>query len=502
MRICMKFKIIFVVIVVFIILSSQESIYAQFTNINITNNSPGGTRPMVAISHIDQNKAVVIFSGGITEYSYTSNGGVTWSLPAPIDSLGCLIPQICTDNSGNFYVAAKIDSNRLAIYKSTNGGISFPRKSIIPGATITGGYPTLAYDLSPNSPYANTLYVAWGLHYISKSTDGGTTWSIPVSTGQGGYGPVIAISSSGQINQLSFLAGQQGAQDIYHYNRSTDGGITFSPDRAVDSGLTLSAFFTLFFPTITTDISGGSRNGYIYFTFSAGNEATQGRTVDCFLTRSTDNGNTWSPHIKINTDTGSFTYHHKPAIAVNNSGNIAINYYDFRNSPPFNTMCEDWLARSTDGGINFTNEKVSTCMSSRAASDHGNIGMDYWGNKIIPVWTDLRISSPGFQIYSAIVQSFTVSGQVVYKDNNQPVSSGFVKALHYESETGEVVVMDSAVIQPGGLYTFTHFPSHDSVDIMVYQNDDNLDFVPTYYDSTTRLDAGDKNLCYSKPDKY
>jgi hypothetical protein len=81
--------------------------------------------------------------------------------------------------------------------------------------------------------------------------------------------------------------------------------------------------------------------------------------------------------------------------------------------------------------------------------------------------------------------SFTVSGRVTYKDNGQPVNSGKVKALYYERTTSKIEVWDSTNIQSDGNYTLSNFPQ-DSMYIMFFQDDeDALNFVPTYYPSTT-----------------
>jgi len=78
---------------------------------------------------------------------------------------------------------------------------------------------------------------------------------------------------------------------------------------------------------------------------------------------------------------------------------------------------------------------------------------------------------------------YSVSGLVTYKDNNQPVNGGFVKALYYDESTSGIVTVDSAEIQTDGSYTLTKMPE-DTLDLMFYQDDDLLQFVPTYYVST------------------
>jgi hypothetical protein len=77
---------------------------------------------------------------------------------------------------------------------------------------------------------------------------------------------------------------------------------------------------------------------------------------------------------------------------------------------------------------------------------------------------------------------FTISGHVTYSDNHQPVHSGYVKALKYDNENDKVIIVDSAIIKDGN-YILPHVPK-DSMDIMAYADDEELDFVPTYHDST------------------
>lgn len=79
---------------------------------------------------------------------------------------------------------------------------------------------------------------------------------------------------------------------------------------------------------------------------------------------------------------------------------------------------------------------------------------------------------------------FTISGTVLYSDNNQPVTSGKVKAFKFDRNTWNVVYLDSANIQSDGTYTLTNVPQ-DSIDIGVFPNSTPPnDWVITYYPST------------------
>jgi len=82
------------------------------------------------------------------------------------------------------------------------------------------------------------------------------------------------------------------------------------------------------------------------------------------------------------------------------------------------------------------------------------------------------------------VATYLVSGSVKYNDNNQPVTSGMVKAFKLNKSTGNIIVLDSALIQSNGTYSLNRFPQ-DSLDIGVFPNSSPPnDWIITYYPST------------------
>jgi hypothetical protein len=100
-----------------------------------------------------------------------------------------------------------------------------------------------------------------------------------------------------------------------------------------------------------------------------------------------------------------------PWISVNDQGLIAIAFYDTRNTPN-NNIIEAWLARSSDGGLTFTNEVLSSQQSptSQPNTDvrFGDyIGIDFWGNRIVPVWTDERAGGFDMEIFTAQIDITT-----------------------------------------------------------------------------------------------
>ncbi len=76
----------------------------------------------------------------------------------------------------------------------------------------------------------------------------------------------------------------------------------------------------------------------------------------------------------------------------------------------------------------------------------------------------------------------TISGLVLYSDNNQPVPSGIVRAFRIDKFTRELIIEDSSLISNGAFSI--HGGIHmDTLRVIAFP-DDELDYVPTYYPST------------------
>ena len=114
-----------------------------FINYNISNNNAPQNETSVKISRKDPNRVVAAwrdFRISVTPanrrvgYSLSTDGGNTWGVSKLLDST--LIPGfprnsdpvVGVDTAGNFYIAVICISNTgaLAIYKSTDGGETFP----------------------------------------------------------------------------------------------------------------------------------------------------------------------------------------------------------------------------------------------------------------------------------------------------------------------------------------------------------------------------------------
>jgi Secretion system C-terminal sorting domain len=400
-----------------------------FPNINISRDSFPQNEPSVKISRKNPNIVLAAwrdFRTGVSPplrrigYSRSTDGGTTWDnsrLLPPYNSFYQLASDraVCVDTSGNFYVSTislNIARTNLTVivYKSTNQGLTFDNAFSVSPHTDSGYFyddkDYIACDLVPGSPYRNNLYVAWASgdsgHVISRSTNGGINWSNRVILPWGGIGILPIVGAEGEV-YVTWIGFGSGAIGIY-VTKSTNGGLNFSSPVLIDTVQFGSYLARL--PSMAADISDGPRNGYVYAVWS--NRALTEQDEDIFFSASSDRGINWSPRKRVNNDSlynGKKQYW--PWISVNELGNIFIIFYDTRNTPSLQII-EAYLAYSTNGGQTFINEVISTQQSPtnfpNSEIRFGDyIGIDVWGGRIVPVWTDERAGGFNQEIYTALI---------------------------------------------------------------------------------------------------
>ena len=406
---------------------NNPEIITDFLNVDISNDPAPQNEPSVKISRNDPNRVIAAwrdFRTGVNPplrrvgVSLSTDGGETWSvselLPqiipgAPLSS----DPAVAVDMDGNFYVVTvslneSTGDGELWVFKSTDAGENFDQVYLIANGPGFEDKEYVTTDLNPSSPYANTIYVSWTRFasgtdiLLVKSTDGGVTWSSPVNVSdaslQGVQGSVPAVGPNGEVFVTWWGFGSDGLEHMY-FDKSTDGGNTFGTD------IPISNVNNSWFPSIAVDLSGGARNGFIYVVW---NDETNGDD-DVFFSYSSDGGNTWpAAPVRVNNDAlGNGKLQYWPWIAVDENGEISILFYDTRNTVN-NNFIEAYLARSSDGGLTFTNELLST-EPSPTSTPNGDvrfgdyIGIDSYGGHTVPVWTDERAGGFDMDIYTAVI---------------------------------------------------------------------------------------------------
>ena len=345
--------------------------------------------PRDPLNFVASDNRVTGFSGTPWVY-YTTNGGVTWSNTAISSNQGD--PVFCADSLGNFYLA--VLSSGIRLLKSTNKGVSWTNLgNIVSNANADKEW--IAADQT-GGPYQNHVYMAY-VNFSTgasvdfhRSTNNGASWSFVgnMGTGTPNPGPDVAVGPGGRV----YLAWYNGGTVV---RVSTDGGATFNAQvqasfHSTPGTVNGSGRYVLKtdirvngMPHIAVDMSSTSRRGYIYNVYASNPPGPD--AADIFCTRSTDGGVTWSSGdpVRVNDD-ATFTDQWMCDVSVDLQGRVWAMWWDSRNDDPGNLMTETYGAVSTDGGLTFTNFKISNQNFNPAAvkifqaANHYYLG-DYQG---------------------------------------------------------------------------------------------------------------------------
>ena len=237
-------------------------------------------------------------------------------------------------------------------------------------------HPMIA--LGPNG----AIYVVWQDYrraqadiYFSKSVDGGKTFdrNVKVTDEFGSAGqlyPSMAVSPKGTI-YLAWHDHRKGNADIF-FAKSTDGGELFSQNLKVSDDETGTHQFN---PSLTVDES-----GHIYVAWHDLRNSSQ---PDIYFGKSTDDGQTFGPSVKVSDDSSrAFQFH--PSIGVTPKGTIGVVWEDKRHG-----NFDIFFSTSHDGGKTFAkNVRVDDDKGS-ANQLFPSLAVGASGSFLI-MWTDQR----------------------------------------------------------------------------------------------------------------
>ncbi len=289
---------------------------------------------------------------------------------------------LCTDLLGALGLAQP--GFGLVVSSTSDGGNSFGGRGVIVnnwGNSDADDKNFYAIDRSASSPYHGRHYTCWDRNNnerIAYSSDQGATWTevdLPAAAaGTLDLGCEMAIDDDGTVNLVfdTLTCGQDSCtNEQMFFTRSTNGGVSWTTPVMVQD-FNLVSFSDANKPgaqdsrginpfgAVEVDHSGGACDGTIYAVFS---DFTSGNTVennDVWLSRSTDNGASWSTPLRVNDDGegGKIQFH--PSMMVDQSnGDLVVGWHDARNDAA-NHAVDYYLARSTDCGLSFeTNIQVS-----------------------------------------------------------------------------------------------------------------------------------------------
>ena len=442
--------------------------YAIFQDVNtiVDNMDPGDVQNESSIAVNPKNpKNLIASSVDYRDFSSTwvyvsHDGGKTWnninlSKPDP-EWRTTNDPSVAFDPDGNAYLVYGGSSNReiingvlagenaVFIAKSTDEGYTWKAHTPI---IIHTGQQTLdstfedkyyiSVDNVPTSPNYKHLYVPWKRVtprdsatqiVLSKSTDGGATWSFPVevsdrlpgSSEDTTFGQSFPLASTGPNGEV-YVVWNHGIEHGVGFARSFDGGASFVDRKIIQNyeifgtttniGTQMAPVFrhtvkgkvrAETYPTIVTDTTDNGRKGTIYVCYAGGS------IPDIFFTKSTDQGDTWTTPIRVNQDETNDQFWSWMSLDPM-TGDLAIMYFSSARDPE-NILVECWVAYSSDGGETWTERPAAEYSGdlrnnpfqrSVFAGDYS--GCAFYDGMIYPSWVDMRSGDMDNDVYTAII---------------------------------------------------------------------------------------------------
>jgi hypothetical protein len=355
---------------------------------------------------------------------YSFDGGTSWgetTLPfdACANGLGyqrASDPWVSFGPDGTAYTVSisfndKDNNNAVAAATSTDGGKTWQRLSVL----IADNAPNFQFfndkeSVTADPTKAGTAYVVWdrlesptanpdaelhaaafsGPAMLSKTTDGGQTWSSPQvivntpSVQQTIGNQIVVDPRTGALYDFFDLIAPPFNVTAFKvaFVKSTDGGNTWTKPKVISNLRTVFVSDPNTGEAVRTgDIipepAIDPATGQLYVVWQD-SRFNGGHFDEVAISTSTNGGATWSAPKQVNTNTPANRPAFTPAVAVNSAGAVGVTYYDFSlnggpgevfelpgTAPPAaSTSWQDWLGRPVPLGLPAANAGAAPAMTS------------------------------------------------------------------------------------------------------------------------------------------
>jgi len=398
--------------------ASDENCSFSFTLDGGRTWSLGGIVPLEASSDFTADPAMAADADGNFYYSYLDTSAP--SNPPGAPQTTDLVVAKSTDGGRTF------PSFSVAVHGSSAlTSPFFPDKEYI-GVDTSAGSPfkgTIYAAFTNAGPNGYQIMV-------TVSRDQATTWLDPI-----GISPITSFSTEGLFGALPVI-GPDGTVYIFYadflfntgptsikVSKSADGGRTWSRPANVAAGLPSPGFFRLknsdpnWDTTAFLGIDANSEpiaaiapDGTLFVAwvdFPHGSCVNDGTgfvpctNSDVRLVVSRNGGMSWSRPVKVSDETNA-TDQFFPWIAVHPNGLLSLSWQDKRLDP--NNVNYDNFYTNTFDGVTFLPNVRVTTQTSLSGNQQSAIfdydGMAVTADSIIPVWTDMRSGNP--DVFTAV----------------------------------------------------------------------------------------------------
>lgn len=323
-------------------------------------------------------------------WSYTSDGGSTWTFPGSINpGVFRSDPVLDFDLQGNFYYNSLSVTPDLVcrVYESNDGAVSWNSGTHAGG----GDKQWMAVDRT-GGVGTNNIYAFWSQFSSSclpgnfiRSTDLNDSYEDCTVVDDDPYYGTMAINNSGD---LYIVGGGDNSQHVKVYKSETakipGATVTWNPSVDVFMDGDISGWGSINpdglsgQANIDVDRSGGPGEGNVYVLASVW-RSDIGDEADVMFSRSTDGGATWSDPLRINDDEGTSNIQWFGTMSVAPNGRIDAIWLDTRDAPAGTDHSALYYSYSTDQGITWTvNEKLSDTFDPHVGYPNQNKMGDYF----------------------------------------------------------------------------------------------------------------------------
>jgi len=288
----------------------------------------------------------------------STDNGATWTAPAALntnaaaDSGDDREPQVTTDGGGNW----------LTVWCSWGGTFGTDYDILVARSTDNGATWTAPAALNTNA-----------------TTDSGNDRVAQVTTDGGGNWLAVWMSNDS--------LGSIGMDDDILVSRSTDNGATWTAPAALNTNAGSDSGDD-YDPQVTTD---GTGNWLAVWFSDDSLGDTIGTDWDVLVARSTDNGASWTAPAALNTNAATDSaYDTRTQVTTDGGGNwVAVWDSDESLGDTIGTDRDILVSRSTDNGASWT---APAALNTNAASDSGGdfrpqVATDGGGNWLAVWWS-------------------------------------------------------------------------------------------------------------------